>query len=655
MLNCYATPAPVSPVLFNVPAPRRLHRVVAHAHTLGTAGVEEGDAIEAIEDALWGDGILPLDRASQRAAWEIARARAIDAYRAGGRTFARQVADAAIAEERSAYAILYTSSWHAARVADDQVIVEAVRDALIAAGQSADWPGMSPRWPVIRARAAQANDDRGELDSFALPADTPVAFALADGDDGLIAIDLADVPLIAEPIDPAIEEAPVRSNLACLRLATFDGEPVQPRDAKAEVPDTFDLASEPGLLGDIARWSQTFANRPVPEFAQPAALATLAALFGRRWATPTGLGLNLYLVAVAATGGGKDALLGAPRTLLADAGFRHLLGPGDFSSDAAIEKSLRARPSQLMPLDEFGKLTQAMMGRNAPSFAKLAAKSLLEIYPRSAPGSEWTGKARASDEHDAAAEPIHAPTLSLLGVSTPEGFFDSMSSATLDDGFLNRLTVVRAGNAGERQRDPARLTPPAALLDALRAAADVSSSGNLSGATSRDATAKPNMRFAEWADDAAVEAIEAVERYEDDAADEGRRGVAGRAAEQVQKIATLRALARNPSSPAVAAADVRWAFEMVRASINAIETGARDMMAGSDFEALVQAVERAVAVAGDDGLKWSYLVRAKGVSKADDRLVDAAVKRLETAERVWRIGPGGKRLRIRRPDERLPD
>jgi hypothetical protein len=457
----------------------------------------------------------------------------------------------------------------------------------------------------------------------------------------------------------APEPAPKQGNLASLRLATFMGEPVQPcaaNDTDDDCLAEFSLEHEPGLLGDLARWSQIYAYRPVREFAQPAALAVLSALFGRRWATPTGLGLNLYIVAIADTGGGKDALIGAPRALLVAAGFRHLLGPGDFSSDAAIEKSLRSRPSQIMLLDEFGKLAQAMMGRNAPAFAKLAAKALLEIYPRSQPGSEWTGKARASDEHDAAADPIYSPTLSLLGVSTPEGFFDGMSQATLDDGFLNRLTVVRASKAGQRQRDPARLTPPSYLLDALREAHEASQSeGNLAAGASRIAGAAPSIQFAHWADDEAISAIEAVETWEDDLGDQGRRGVAGRAAEQVQKIATLRALARDPGGPLVSAEDVNWAFAMVRASIADIEAGAREMMAGSEFEALVQAVERAVAGAGPEGIKWSYLVRAKGVSKADDRLVDAAVKRLVSAERVWQIGPGGKRLRLRRLDEQMPD
>jgi hypothetical protein len=397
----------------------------------------------------------------------------------------------------------------------------------------------------------------------------------------------------------------------------------------------FDLESEPGLLGEIARWSQSFAYRPVREFAQPAALATLAALFGRRWATPTGLGLNLYIIAIAETGGGKDALLGAPKTLLAKAGFRHLIGPGDFSSDAALETALRKRPSQLMCLDEFGKLAQAMMGRNAPSFAKLAAKALLEIYPRSQPGSEWTGKQRADPERDNAAEPIHSPTLSILGVSTPDGFFEGMSQQTLEDGFLNRLTVIRAGKEGARQRDPGRLEPPAVLITALRDTYSASgASGNMAEVSARLASSEPNIRCARWADDLATAALDDIEAWQDAAVDEGRRGVCGRVAEQCQKIATLRALSRCPADPAVTADDLRWAFVMVRSSVTLIEDGARDMMAGSEFEALCNVIVAAVFKAGQNGLARSELLRAKGIRKWDDRMVDSALKRLEQTHQV---------------------
>lgn len=407
---------------------------------------------------------------------------------------------------------------------------------------------------------------------------------------------------------------------------------------------TFDLEHEPGLLGDIARWSQTYAFRPVREFALPVAIAVGAAIFGRRVITPTGLGLNLYQIAIADTGGGKDALLGAAKALLSKAGFRHLIGPGDFSSDAALETSLRMHPGQLMPLDEFGKLAQAMMGRNAPSFAKLAAKALLEVYPRSHPGSEWTGKQKADPARDNASEPVHSPTLSILAVSTPEGFFEGMSQQTLDDGFLNRLTLIRGGAAGPRQRDTARLVPPADLIKRLQDAYAASApAGDLTESKARSATAEPAFRFARWADDDAIRAIEEVEAWEDAAGDEGRRGVTGRAAEQTQKIATIRAAFRDPADPAVTAEDVRWAFAMVKSSIETIEEGARSMMAGSEFETLCNDIMAALEKAGMKGLPMSVLLRAKGVAKARPRDVDDALKRLEQTHRIFlNVGRPGR-------------
>lgn len=460
--------------------------------------------------------------------------------------------------------------------------------------------------------------------------------------------------VICEP-DPAKDREYARQRHMALAMCAearasgpkHDALPVkspEPEPKPSQMAPTFDLENEPGLLGDIARWSQVYAFRPVGEFALPAAISVGSAIFGRRIVTPSGLGLNLYLIAIAETGGGKDALLGAAKMLLAKAGLRHLIGPGDFSSDAALETSLRMHPCQLMPLDEFGKLMQAVNGRNSPVWAKLAAKALLEIHPRSQPGSEWSGKQKADPARDNASEPVHSPTLSILGVSTPEGFFEGMSQQTLEDGFLNRLTVIRAGAAGPRQRDPARLEPPADLIKRLQDTYSAGGpAGDLAEAKSRSATAEPTLRFARWADDDALRALEEVEAWEDAAIDAGRRGVCGRAAEQTQKIATIRAALRDPADPAVTAEDIQWAFAMVKASIEVIEEGARAMMAGSVFEELCNAVEAAVGRAGPMGLPMSVLLRARGVAKHDDRMVESALKRLSQIGRIYvDVGPTSK-------------
>lgn len=473
----------------------------------------------------------------------------------------------------------------------------------------------------------------------------------------LLGADRADVVIAPRSRDRAV---------ACAERALSDWptEPTNPEGEGQDIrdltdtlsePPTFDLASEPGLLGDVARWCAAMAYRPVHEFALPAALATLAPLFGRRWATPTGQGLNLYLVGIAETGGGKDALVSAPAALLKAAGFRHLVGPSDFTSDAAIEAAVRMRPCQIMPLDEFGKLAQAITGRNAPAFAKLAAKALLELYPRSAPHQEWTGKQRAGDGRDSAGEPIMSPTLSIIGVSTPGGFFEGMTEATLDDGTLNRLTVVVAGKPGPRQKDPTRLAVPAALAEAIRSAYEAAGTGagNLSPALVREASAPQTILPVRWADASAERAIEEVEEWEDEARDLGRGGICNRAAEQTMKVATIRALARDPGAAAVTADDVRWAWSFVQSSIAALERGARDHMASSAFEELVKGIQRVVEAAGPPGIPYSKLLEAKSVSKAEPRMVASALDRLKErgliADDIGTTARGGRPGRRIRP------
>lgn len=414
-----------------------------------------------------------------------------------------------------------------------------------------------------------------------------------------------------------------------------------PKEASAPDLDPFAFDSLPGLLGDVARWSHGFAFKPVPEFAVASALVTMSALFGRRFTTPTGLGLNVYIVGIAPTGGGKEAALAAPQALLDEAGFSYLLGPGDFTSDTAIEIALRSRPCQAMFLDEFGQLLGAVQGRNAPSFARLARKALLEIFTKSGPGGRWTGKARASDDVDKAACPIYSPTLTLLACSTIDGFFSGLTEDNLGDGFVNRLTVVRAKAVGARNMDPSRAIIPERLVLALKDAWAASRIGE--GNMPRSANDKPALRAVPWADDAAEAAWLAVAEWEDAEREKpGREGILGRAAEQVQKFATIAALARDPGAPAVTTDDVRWAEAFVRASVATLDDGVSQNMAGSEFEALVKNIERALRAAKYGGLPMSQLLRCKGVSKADPRMIDAALKRLEQLNIITReIGPTG--------------
>lgn len=435
--------------------------------------------------------------------------------------------------------------------------------------------------------------------------------------------------------------------------------PAKMAEAAAEVTSArvrapIDVESEPGVLGDLARFSLSSAFRPVREFAIPSALAVIATVFGRRFVTPTGAGLNLYMVALAGTGVGKEDLLKAPQTILSKASLGHLLGPGDFTSDSAIEATVRAHPSVFVPLDEFGQFVQAFQGHNAPAFAKSLRKTLLEIFSKSGLEGRWTGKQKAADGIDKASDPIYSPTLTLLGCSTVDGFFEGLTEANFTDGFINRLIVVRGGRPGPRNPSHARLTPPSELIEELQAMCEASSAsgGNLSASAARNAGTRPALQEVPWAGDEAQAAWEEVCVWQDAAEEAGRSGTTARAAENTLKVATLRALARAPSAPAVTADDVRWGWRLIETSIETVEEGARQNMAGSEFEAAVKAIERAVVAAGPEGITRADLDKTRGVSKLPDRVIEEALKRLERGEAIVQGivkipgKPGRPRLRI---------
>ena len=287
-------------------------------------------------------------------------------------------------------------------------------------------------------------------------------------------------------------------------------------------------------------------------------------------------------------------------------------------------------------MDEFGQFVQAVQGRNAPAFAKLSRKALLELFSKSGLEGRWTGKQKAADGVDKASDPIYSPTLTLLGCSTIDGFFEGLTEANFTDGFINRLIVVRGGRPGPRNTVHTRLTPPPALVEALKGMCEAStaSEGNLCAAAARHAGTRPTLREVPWIDHEAEAAWGEVCDWQDVAEEAGRSGTAARAAENTLKVATIRALARTPRVPAVTAEDVRWAWRFIEASIETVEEGARQNMAGSEFEAAVKAIERAVVDAGSGGITPSDLLKTRGVSKLPERVVDEAIKRLEKTERV---------------------
>lgn len=411
--------------------------------------------------------------------------------------------------------------------------------------------------------------------------------------------------------------------------------------------DPFTPQAAGGLIGAIAQWSLDSARRPVAEFSVLAGLSFVATMFGRQVVGPTGAGVNLYLVGIAGPGFGKEHAHKTLHTLAMDCGMQNLIGPGEVTSGSAIEKVARRRPVFVMPWDEMGVVLQSVTGAGSSAWAKTIRKVLLEVFSKST--SVWSGKEHADPLKDSSSDPIFSPTISVFGMSTPTTFYRGLTEETLSDGFVARLVVVEAKVRPARQDAPPLMVTPVTLSKLLKDARAALPVPDVAKANWCNPSMRPHLYTVPWADAEAEARWLAIEDWQYEQIEEhgAHDGLIGRTAEHVVKIATVRALSTSPSSPRVTLEDVEWAYAVVQRSIDNLDAGAREYMSGSQFEDLCKAILSALRRSKDGSLPQSKLVSARGVSKADDRMVKSALERLAVAGHIYTPSIEGKGVRVR--------
>lgn len=438
----------------------------------------------------------------------------------------------------------------------------------------------------------------------------------------------------------------------------FRSRPAQPPAAAAPVAepavyaprakvDPYDPKEAGGLLEATASWIYAISIRPSRELAMLAAIGIMAAFAGRRYVGPTGLTTNMYLCGIASTGVGKDAPLSAAKSLFTTCQGKilNMLGSGDLSSDAVIEKLMRQRPSNLSTIDEVGAWLQESSGRNAPAYARARRKSLLELYSLSRDGQIWLGKDRAGAETLASSEPLYSPSMSILGMSTEELFFKGLTEENLRDGLVARLTVVHVGRGGKRQRISGSARPPATLIGMYQdALTNWPKAGGLTNTNMSNPTIPPAMHLVPWASDEVRDAYEKFDDWQWDTIEENHQAQAymSRASEQAMKIAMVRAVSRDAKEPSITAQDWDFGQSFVCRSIDMMEIAIKRYMAGSDFEELYKKALEYCRQESGKGLKPSDLWRKPGMSKIEPKRREEAVRFLST-QGMWEVRATGKK------------
>ena len=321
------------------------------------------------------------------------------------------------------------------------------------------------------------------------------------------------------------------------------------------------LLDVPGFITEYAEYTMRTGQYPNRILAFCSALAFLAFLTGRKITDERNNRGNIYLVALANSGTGKDH----PRKVNMNVAIQNDLGAciaESFGSGEGLEDAMFLHPSMLFEIDEFdtvfNSLKFAKDGRGESIMEKLlrfygASNGVYKMRKLSIRNND--GKKSDDDRK------IVNPHLVILGTAIPKFFYSALSERVLANGLIARCMILDAGKRGHG-RKPSGESIPDAITRAIEIIGKYGQSGNLT-------EINPAPMLIPAAPDADVLLSKLNEKYDCiyDKHEAAQRNEAmafwARVFEKVCKLSMLYAVSENPVKPVITVPGVKWAAAFV--------------------------------------------------------------------------------------------
>lgn len=317
----------------------------------------------------------------------------------------------------------------------------------------------------------------------------------------------------------------------------------------------------PDVLGEIADFIYGASIYPVKEVSYAASIAWAAGVMGRHF-NISGTGLNQYVLLLAGTGKGKegasdgiDLIYQTLRPNIPE--IENFRGPSNLASGPGLIRALGDRdiPAALAVVGEFGLRLCAMTDPRANVAEVTLKAALLDLFSKS--GEYKTLSPIAYSDNTKNTKLLESPAFSMLGVSTPETFFDKLTESSVMDGFIPRfLTIVYQGQAQVISRN--RVTQMAEplrqkLLKAVETSIYMSRNNTFCHISMTDAASKLLDEFEH----------SVVKRMNEIEGETASLSILNRVYLKVLRLAGLAACMANPGKPNVTEQHAKWAIEFV--------------------------------------------------------------------------------------------
>lgn len=421
---------------------------------------------------------------------------------------------------------------------------------------------------LITIRTRQARERSVELNGILQAADNIIAIAreeiqrLQGGVPAAQAVDGPfglQAPRVVVPLqvpgtgEPVAAPAPAEAQLAQLA-------PVTPQMVAAGEQG---LAWPPGFVGALSRFIYGASWLPIKEVSIVAALGLMAGICGKAWHIPKS-GLNLYIVLVARSAIGKEAMHDGVACVVNACiqkmgSFGNFVDFTEYASGPALIKACSQNTSFVNVSGEWGRrMKRIAMEDDREGPMSTLRTQMTNLYQKSAPKSIVGGIGYSSTENNI--EALQSVAYSMIGESTPQTFYDSLTETMMEDGFLSRFLVVAYD--GDRPEENANIVdvPDEALCNHMCTIAN-QAERNIGNTESQAVE-----RTEEAAHLLSAFSIEAAKQIRS-TNDEARRQMWNRATLKVLRLAALIAVGDNFTTPIVTKEHAEWAIDLIMRDI----------------------------------------------------------------------------------------
>lgn len=428
------------------------------------------------------------------------------------------------------------------------------------------------------------------------------------------------------------------------------------------------LLTIPGALGMAVDHYNAMSKQDQPQFAVQTALALGSVVLGRYWKTEFDNFASVYLVILGETGSGKEFTRAFIMKVLGGVRSGCLVGPTNFSSEAAVTAELMSNPRNVTVIDEFGKiLGSAKKSGNTNSLdAQTALLSLFgqldgEFRPKRYSANGKSDKQVVAEKNVR----IVRPAMSIVGMSTPETFYDALSQEAVADGFMNRLLIVNTRMPLQLMRQIGWKEAPRPLNKWIKSyilPQELERFLNPFGGDDNDDQAEaagdethplgehpqdevPQPTVVEFTDGAKQRLVQINQWIIDERARLKETRVGGlfaRSQELTQRIALIVCLSEDKQR--IGLSHVNWAWDYVRFYTAETVENALELMGSSPVVRLTKDIAYLVEDRGAKGATKYEIGRAIGdFSKLSSQDIATVVQRLEDFHHVYGIELGGGR------------